>query len=67
MLRRFDDCDGRTFYRKPHIVFNSIDLCEDCLERITNVCDESVMGYGLKYIIDNPEIEKKFPEWHKQE
>lgn len=46
MYRKFDETDGRTFYDKPEIEFECIDICEDCLRKSTNIFDQRVQGYG---------------------
>lgn len=56
MYRMFDSCDGRTFFDKPHIVLDAIDVCEECLKKSTNIFDKRVMGYGDVTITINPNL-----------
>lgn len=37
VYRTFDSTDGRTFYKKPQIMEDSLDLCDDCLSKATNI------------------------------
>lgn len=54
MYRTFDATDGRTYYESPQIVFECIDICEECLSKCTNIHDERVQGYGNIVIENNP-------------
>ncbi len=47
-LRKFDSTDGRTFYDKPRVYQSSLDLCEDCAIRSTNLYDEGVQCTDVK-------------------
>ena len=53
VFRTHDSCDGKTFYPKPIITLQKMDICEECLEKVTMIVDDSVMGYGKLSIIDN--------------
>ena len=56
MYRKFDETDGRTFYDEPQIVFETIDICEECLKKCTNIFDQRVQGYGDIVIGKNPNL-----------
>lgn len=58
MYRMFDSTDGRTFYDTPNIVFETIDICEECLRKSTNIFDQRVMGYGDIRMLKNPTIKQ---------
>jgi len=57
VYRMFDANDGRTFYDEPHISFRHLDICPECLMKVTNIKDESVMGYGDMIIRKNPKLD----------
>lgn len=57
MYRKFDATEGRVFYDEPHIVFETIDICEECLKKCTNIYDKRVQGFGQISINTNPLIE----------
>ena len=48
MIREFDDCDGRTYYK--HLSESTIDICNECYSKILisgkYLTDYRVMGYG---------------------
>lgn len=48
MLRNFDSCDGKIFYK--HFVIDSIHICRSCFEETMKsgkyLIDERVQGYG---------------------
>jgi len=48
MLRNFDSCDGRSFYK--HLVNENIYICKSCLISVMNsgkyLIDNRVQGYG---------------------
>lgn len=50
--RTFDANDGRTFYNEKHFCNEELDLCNECLEKITKVHSTGVM-------CDEYEIEKE--------
>jgi hypothetical protein len=58
VYRTFDSCDGQTMFKKPHIDFQEIDICEECLLKATNIYDRRVMGFGEIRISPNPELTK---------
>jgi len=48
MLRNFDSCDGRSFYK--HLVTEDIYICKSCINSAMNsgryLIDNRVQGYG---------------------
>ena len=56
VYRTFDGCDGKIQYEHPTVHFETIDICEDCLAKCTNIHDLRVMGYGGFSISNNPEL-----------
>jgi len=58
MYRMFDGNDGLTRFDHPHIKFQEIDICEECLRKATNIFDQKVMGYGDICISLNPELKR---------
>lgn len=54
--RTFDGCDGKTIYDKPKLTTITIDICESCRLKMTNIHDMRVMGYGDIAIDRNPEV-----------
>lgn len=67
-LRKFDSTDGRTFYDKPRVYQSSLDLCEDCAIRSTNLYDEGVQCTDVKITREvNESYFKKESESYKPE
>ena len=58
VYRKFDSTDGRTFFNPPVIEFRTMDICECCLRRATNIYDKTVQGYGEIIITPNPTLEE---------
>ena len=60
MVRDFDDCDGRTFYK--HFSESTIDICSPCLLKVLEsgkyLKDYRVMGYGEIKLEDKKCINK---------
>lgn len=57
MYRRFDATEGRAYRDYGiRIVFENIDICEECLKKCTNIFDQRVMGYGDIVITTNPTL-----------
>lgn len=54
MYRTFDATEGRAYYKSPQIVFECIDICEECLSKCTNIHDKRVQGYGDITVENNP-------------
>lgn len=48
MLRNFDSCDGKTFYK--HLATSQIHICKVCYNKVLDtgkyLIDERVQGYG---------------------
>lgn len=55
VYRTFDGCDGKTFYKQPHLCKKTVYLCDKCALKSSNVHEIGVMEE--KYCIDvlNPE------------
>lgn len=53
-----DSTDGLTKYDSPHVFFKKLDICQECLSKSTNICDDTVMGYGNVFIKTNPLLQK---------
>ena len=61
VLRTHDGCDGKTIYKKPIVTLRKLDICDRCLQKSTNIVDDTVMGYGQIYI-GRPKMEKRLFE-----
>lgn len=59
-----ESCDGLTYYdyEHPKVYMKELDICYDCLMKCTNICDDTVMGYGPIYIQQNPELNTRKEE-----
>ncbi len=42
--RTFDASDGRSFYDPPYVEETSVDMCQECARRSTNIHSVGVMG-----------------------
>lgn len=51
-----------TYYEHPKVYMKELDICHDCLMKCTNICDDTVMGYGPIYIQQNPELNTRKEE-----
>lgn len=54
VYRMFDGCDGLTHYKKPHVMLQDVDICNECLRKVTNIKDNSIMGHGGMTMTINP-------------
>ena len=59
LYKLHDSTDGLTKYDSPHVFFKKLDICQDCLQKSTNIYDDTVMGYSNIFIKTNPELIKK--------
>lgn len=59
VYRLRDACDGLTHYEHPIVYLADIDICPKCLRNSTNICDDTVMGFGEISIRPNPELQAK--------
>ena len=58
-----DGCEGfLTYYEHPEVYMKELDICNECLMKCTNICDDTVMGYGPIYIQQNPELNSRKEE-----
>ena len=62
VYRLHDSCDGLTWFERPMVYLEDIDICTECLMKCTNIYDDTVMGCGSISIRQNPELDARKEE-----